>query len=215
MSDWVAAITSSSVLASLPRHPLKSRMAKDAKSRNQRDQQLRFLIELVSEGDRKAFAELYDLTAPMVFGVALKVLGERSWAEDVTQEAYLQIFNQAGKFEPSSGSVTGWVATIAHRRAVDAVRRAEARRRRERSQPVAPAVDETSEPVVLEDERRRVNAALGSLSDLQREAIELAYYQGLTYREVAERLDAPLGTIKTRMRDGLMRLRSILGAEHD
>jgi RNA polymerase sigma-70 factor (ECF subfamily) len=190
-------------------------MAKDAKSRNQRDQQLRFLIERVSVGDRKAFAELYDLTAPVVFGVALKVLGERSWAEDVTQEAYLQIFNQAGNFQPSSGSVTGWVATIAHRRAVDAVRRAEARRRRERSQPVAPSVDETSEPVVLEDERRRVNAALGSLSDLQREAIELAYYQGLTYREVAERLDAPLGTIKTRMRDGLMRLRSILGAEHD
>ena len=215
MSDQVAAIATSSTLASLPRHHLKNRMAKDANSRNTRDKKLRFLIERVSEGDLKAFAKLYDLTAPVVFGVALKVLRERSWAEDVTQEAYLQIFNQARNFEPSEGSVTGWVATIAHRRAVDAVRRAEARRRRERSQPVAPAVDETSEPVVLQDERRRVNAALGSLSDLQREAIELAYYEGLTYREVAERLDAPLGTIKTRMRDGLIRLRSILGAEHD
>ncbi len=215
MSDQVAASAAASALASLPRHHLKNRMAIDANSRNTRDTQLRFLIERVSEGDLEAFAKLYDLTAPLVFGVALKVLRERSWAEDVTQEAYLQIFNQAGNFEPSEGSVTGWVATIAHRRAVDAVRRAEARRRRERSQPVAPAVDETSEPVVLQDERRRVNVALGSLSDLQREAIELAYYEGLTYREVAERLDAPLGTIKTRMRDGLRRLRSILGAEHD
>ena len=215
MSDQVAAITTASALASLPRHHLKNRMAIDANSRNTRDTQLQFLIERVSEGDLEAFAKLYDRTVPLVFGVALKVLRERSWAEDVTQEAYLQIFNQAGNFEPSEGSVTGWVATIAHRRAVDAVRRAEARRRRERSQPVAPAVDETSEPVVLQDERRRVNVALGSLSDLQREAIELAYYEGLTYREVAERLDAPLGTIKTRMRDGLMRLRSILGAEHD
>lgn len=190
-------------------------MAKDATARSTRDKQLRSLIERVSDGDRKAFAKLYDLTAPVVFGVAVRVLRERSWAEDVTQETYLQIFKQAGNFDPAVGSVTGWVATIAHRRAVDAVRRAEARRRRERSQPAAPAVDETAEPVVLQDERRRVKAALDSLSDLQREAIELAYYEGLTYREVAERLDAPLGTIKTRMRDGLMRLRSILGAERD
>jgi RNA polymerase sigma-70 factor, ECF subfamily len=187
-------------------------MAKDAAG-NVRERQLRRLIEQVSRGDRRAFANFYDLTAPVVFGVATRILKDRSSAEDVTQEAYIQIFDQARRYDPSAGSVTGWVATIAHRRAVDAVRSAEARRKREHAQPVTPVVDETSETAVLQDERRRVQAALGSLSDLQREVIELAYYGGLTYREVAQRLDAPLGTIKTRMRDGLNRLRSILGGE--
>ncbi len=188
-------------------------MAKDATADSMRERQLRLLIEKVSAGDRRAFAKLYDLTAPVVFGVATRVLRDRSWAEDVTQEAYIQIFSQARRFNPAAGSVTGWVATIAHRRAVDAVRSTEARRRRESSQPVSPVVDEASEKAVLQDERRRVRAALRSLSEVQREAIELAYYEGLTYVEVAQRLDVPLGTLKTRMRDGLIRLRSILGGE--
>jgi RNA polymerase sigma-70 factor (ECF subfamily) len=190
-------------------------MANNPEGRSGGDEQLQFLIERVSTGDAEAFALLYDLTAPIVFGVALKVLRERSSAEDVTQEAYVQILGQAQRFDPSEGTVTACVASIAHRRAVDTVRRSEARRRRERNQPVTPASDETSEPVLILDQRRRVNAALRSLSDLQREAIELAYLEGLTYREVAEHLDKPLGTIKTRMRDGLMRLRSILEADSD
>ena len=170
------------------------------------------LLTQVRDGDREAFSRLYDLLSPLVFGMALKTTKSRAIAEEVTQEVFIQVWRQADRFDPARGSARSWVATMAHRRSVDAVRRSQsATDREEASLPSQPDPD-VAEQVIVSDERQRVRAALSHLTGLQREAIELAYFGGLTYREVAERLDAPLGTVKTRMRDGLARIRSAMEA---
>lgn len=164
-------------------------------------------------GDEVAFSQFYDLTSEMVYGVVLKVLKDPAMSEETTQEVYLEIWRLAPRYEPSKGSARGWAATIAHRRAVDRVRSEQARRQRDdgeaRHQPVS--YDLVSEQVVDRLDRSRVRNAMNMLSEAQREAVTLAYYGGKTYREVAALLDVPEGTIKTRIRDGLIKLRDQFG----
>jgi RNA polymerase sigma-70 factor (ECF subfamily) len=175
-------------------------------------------IQRVGRGDHAAFAELYDATAPLVHGVVLKVVRDPSQTEEVVQEVFVELWRIAPRFDPGRGSVAAWVATIAHRRAVDRVRSEQASRNRVERElsKVEPATDVVSETVVEVDhtdfERRRVRRALERLTDMQRQALELAYFGGYTYREVAVLLDVPEGTIKTRIRDGMIRLRDELGA---
>ena len=171
-------------------------------------------LHQAGRGDEGAFARFYDLTAAMVHGIVVRVVRDPSMADEVTQEVFVEIWRLAPRYDAERGSARSWAATIAHRRAVDRVRSEESRRRREetegRQQPAA--FDSVSETVGDDLERERVAKALDSLSPPQREAVALAYYGGHTYREVAALLDVPEGTVKTRIRDGLIRLRDTLGA---
>jgi RNA polymerase sigma-70 factor, ECF subfamily len=171
-------------------------------------------LELVSRGDRAAFSDLYDEISPMVYGLALRITKSPAFAEEVSQEVFVQVWQQAGRFNRSKGSAKSWIATLAHRRAVDFVRRNQSAMDRDAAVPVEPMADDVAELAIVADEHDRVRLALVGLSDTQREAITLAYYGGLTYREVAERLNSPEGTVKTRIRDGLRQLRSEL-EDHD
>lgn len=172
------------------------------------------LLISVANGESGAFSRLYDLTSEMVYGLALRVLKAPAIAEEVTQEVYLQVWSGARNFDPERGTAKAWIATLAHRRAVDAVRRSQSARDREQRVVPDPPHGDVAESAVETDERDRVRQALSGLTDLQWEAIELAYFDGMTYREVAEHLDTPLGTVKSRMRDGLQRLRQTMGEDH-
>ena len=172
------------------------------------------LLRLVARGDEQAFAALYDSLAPRVFGLARRVLRDAAQAEEVAQEALVEVWRTAARFDASRGSATSWVLTITHRRAVDRVRAAQAgtdRERRVAAASVDTPYDGVVEAVTANLEQEQVRRCLRSLTELQRQAITLAYYDGFTYREVAEKLDTALPTIKTRMRDGLIRLRDCLG----
>jgi RNA polymerase sigma-70 factor (ECF subfamily) len=172
------------------------------------------LLGLVARGDERAFAQLYDLVAPQVFGVARRVVRDPAQAEEVSQEVLVEVWRTAGRFDATRGSATSWVLTIAHRRAVDRVRSAQAsadRERRVASADTQRPYDDVVEAATTRLEQQQVRRCLKGLTDLQREAITLAYYGGYTYREVAELLGSGLPTIKTRMRDGLIRLRDCLG----
>ena len=164
-------------------------------------------------GDAVAFAALYDCLAPRVHGLVLRVLRDAHQAEEVTQEVFLQLWQNAGRFDPHRGSARSWVMTMAHRRAVDRVRHSEAWRRRDRADAAlshqAPT-DLTSEAVHASLEAERVRAGLATLSLVQRRAIELAYFDGHTHTEVSRLLRIPLGTAKTRIRDGLIHLRDFM-----
>lgn len=171
------------------------------------------LLAKVAKGDEAAFARLHDLLVARVYGIVRSVLRDPARSEEVAQEALLELWRTAPRYEPRLGSATTWALTIAHRRAVDRVRSEEASRRRDDRD----ANDLTREPApdpgaVVVDliERERVVEALGELTEPQRESIELAYFGGHTHREVAALLDLPLGTVKTRIRDGLVRLRDRL-----
>jgi RNA polymerase sigma-70 factor (ECF subfamily) len=172
------------------------------------------LIAKVALGDERAFAELYDLMAGRILGMVTRVLRSRVQAEEVTQEVLLEIWRKAARFSAQRGTVASWVLTIAHRRAVDRVRSEQSAADREiradRLDERRP-FDEVAEATLATVDRELVRSALAGLTGLQRECVVLAYYEGLTYREVAEVLDTPLGTIKTRIRDGLIRLRDCLG----
>ena len=172
------------------------------------------LLGLVAGGDEPAFAELYQRVAPAVFGLVNKVVRNPAQAEEVTQEVFVELWRTAPRFDPARGTARSWIMTCAHRRAVDRVRSAEraARRddlagRRDQGRPY----DEVVEQVETSLERERVRRGLDVLTDLQREAVVLAYYGGYTHREIAELLGVPSGTVKTRLRDGLIRLRDHLG----
>ena len=165
-------------------------------------------------GDQAAFAELYDDTAARVHGLVLRVVRDPAQAEEVTQEVFLEIWRTSSRFDADRGSAISWMLTIAHRRAVDRVRSAEAATRRDaahhdRSQDVEH--DTTVEAVTAALDAKRVRQAMTSLTDAQRDAIELAYFGGYTHTELAAMLDLPLGTAKTRIRDGLIRLRDAMG----
>jgi RNA polymerase sigma-70 factor, ECF subfamily len=172
------------------------------------------LLAAVARGDQAAFAALYDRIAPLVHGVVRRVVRDPAQSEEVTQEVLVEVWRTAVRFDPDRGSARAWILTMAHRRAIDRVRSEQSSRdRTERvagRQHVRP-FDDVAEQVETSLDHDRVRAALGTLTELQRQAVELAYYQGYTYREVAERLETPLGTIKTRMRDGLIRLRDAMG----
>lgn len=172
------------------------------------------LMARVADGDAEAFSRLYDQTSGMVYGLALRVVRSEAMAEEVTQEVFLQVWRKASDFDPGRGAVKPWIATLAHRRAVDAVRRSQSARDRDASAPTDPPAPDVADAAIATDERERVLAALGVLTDLQLQVIEMAYFGGLTYREVAERLNTPLATVKTRIRDGLTRMRSALGDDH-
>jgi len=174
------------------------------------------LLGLVAGGDEPAFAELYRRVAPAVFGLVTKVVRDPAQAEEVTQEVFVELWRTASRFDPARGTARSWVMTCAHRRAVDRVRSAEraARRddlagRRDQGRPY----DEVVEQVEASLEREHVRRGLDALTELQREAVVLAYYGGYTHREISELLGVPSGTVKTRLRDGLIRLRDHLGVD--
>ena len=141
-----------------------------------------------------------------------RVLRDPALSEEVAQEALVEVWRTAARFDPARGSAAGWIFTIAHRRAIDRVRAEQAAADRERRAATASVpFDDVVEEVTARLEQQAVRRCLRALTQMQREAILLAYYGGLTYQQVAERLDAPLPTVKTRMRDGLIRLRDCLG----
>lgn len=173
------------------------------------------LMVRVARGDRSAFDGLYDLIAPKVHSVVLRVLRDPAMAEEVTQEVLVELWRLAPRYEVERGGVRTWATTIAHRRAIDRVRATQSARDRDHRDgtlsAATPAFDQVAEVVEDRMERERVIRAMQSLTDAQRESIELAYWSGYTYREVAVLLRVPEGTVKTRIRDGLIRLRDHLG----
>ncbi len=177
------------------------------------------LIARIASGDRAAFGELYDRFGARVYGMSLRVVVDPKLAEDVAQEAWLNIWDSAASFDEAKGSAAGWILAIAHRRAVDTVRSVGASRRRA---DVAADRDATrtfgagaDEDVLADDERKQVTDCLGTLSERQREALDLAYFGGMTQKEIALLLDAGLSAVKSRIRDGLIALRRCLGNESE
>jgi len=173
------------------------------------------LLTSVGRGDERAFGAVYDALGASVYGMAKRVIRDPARAEEVSQEVFIQVWQSAARFDASRGNAKSWVLTLAHRRAVDAVRHDQAATNREKRYDWSngPDFDEVAETVTISLEHEQVRRCLGNLTDLQREAVNLAYYQGYTYAEVAETLDANPATVKTRMRDGLVRLRDCLGVE--
>lgn len=174
------------------------------------------LLERAAAGDQQAFAQVYDALSSGVFGTCLAVLRDRDHAAEVTQEVMLELWRTAPRFDRLRGSARTWALTLAHRRAVDRVRSVQAERARD--QRVMDTHLERPFDVVAEEvegtmDRARVRQCLGGLTPTQHEAVVLAYYGGRTYREVADHLATPVATVKTRIRDGLIRLRDCLGVE--
>ncbi|HEY0001242.1 MAG TPA: ECF RNA polymerase sigma factor SigK [Actinoplanes sp.] len=174
------------------------------------------LLAAVGRGDEAAFGRLYDLVAARVFGLVRRVLRDPAQAEEVAQEVMVEVWRTAARFDASRGSATAWVFTIAHRRAVDRVRAEQAGTDRLARYAAAAGdteYDEVAEEVTRRLEHQQVRRCMDGLTELQRQAITLAYFDGRSYREVADLLGTGLPAIKTRMRDGLIRLRDCLGVE--
>lgn len=172
------------------------------------------LVQRVALGDQDAFAALYDSVASPVHGVVRSVLRDRAQSEEVAQEVLVEVWRTAPRYRPDRGTPVNWILTLAHRRAVDRVRSVEAAAAREHKAALLdrlPDYDHVTEQVEARLEREQVRRCLRTLTDVQKQAVTLAYYRGLTYRQVAETLALPLGTVKTRLRDGLVRLRDCLG----
>jgi RNA polymerase sigma-70 factor (ECF subfamily) len=172
------------------------------------------LLLRVAQADRVAFAELYDQTAPRVMGLIKRLLKDHSQSEEVTQEVFLEIWQNAARFDTTRGSASSWMLTMAHRRAVDRVRASQAGRDRDLKigvRDLEPGYDSVTESVEIRIEHERVERALGRLTALQSQAVRLAYYGGYSHSEVAAMLGVPIGTVKTRLRDGMIRLRDEMG----
>jgi len=188
-----------------------------APARRESDQQLPGLIPPIAERDQTAFAKFYDLTSRAVFSVVLRILGDHAMAEEVTHDVYLQVWNQAASYSAERGTPFAWLMTIARSRAIDRLRSTRYRKRENESLDTvigyAAQTEDPEEASIFAERRRLVRRALQSLSADQRQVIEIAYFSGLSQSEIAERLGIPLGTVKTRMRIGLMRLREFLSED--
>jgi RNA polymerase sigma-70 factor (ECF subfamily) len=174
------------------------------------------LLQRVAKGERDAFEQFYDRLSAIVYGTIRRVLRDPAQSEEVAQEVFVEIWRTAAKFDPARGGATTWTVTMAHRRAVDRVRSEQAATNREEKVALLEQqrpYDSVSEAVEQRLDRERVVRALGDLTDLQREAVTLAFYGGHTHTQVADLLNVPLGTVKTRIRDGLIRLRDALGVD--
>lgn len=172
------------------------------------------LLKRAASGDEAAFAELYDEVSSRLYGLVRRVVRDPAQSEEVAQEVLVEVWRTATRFDGERGSASTWIHTMAHRRAIDRVRSAQASHDREERVALrdhVPAYDEVVDTVETRLEQEQVRRCVQGLTDLQRESVTLAYYGGHTYQQVAELLDVPLGTVKTRMRDGLIRLRDCLG----
>lgn len=173
------------------------------------------LVLRCAGGDERAFGELFDLASRRVYGMVMAIVRDPAQSEEVAQDVFLEIWRTTSRFDPARGSVLGWVLAIAHRRAVDRVRASQAARNRDQryldgNQLIT--YDATSDEVISSLEAERVRAALEKIPREHRTALMLAYFEGCTHAEVAERLGIPLGTAKSRIRDGLVKLRELLSA---
>jgi RNA polymerase sigma-70 factor (ECF subfamily) len=175
-----------------------------------------YLIQQVAKQDREAFSQLYDRCSSLVFSLAMRMLKVRSDAEDLLQEVFVQVWRQAENYSADRGSPEAWIINIARSRAIDKIRSI---RRMEKSfvltdDPGRAESSENVESLAADSEfRLTMNSALASIPEAQRRVLELAYFDGLTQTEIAERLAEPLGTVKTRIRAGIQRLRDILGTQ--
>jgi RNA polymerase sigma-70 factor, ECF subfamily len=172
------------------------------------------LLGLVAGGDENAFSRLYDETSSLLFTLIKRVVRDATISEDVLQEVFVEIWKQAPRFDGRRGSPRGWMCTIAHRRAIDAVRSTDASRRRDSEEGlriIDEKVVDVQEEGIMRIEAERVRTAMSALTPLQADAIRLAYFGGYSHREVAGMLDIPVGTAKTRIRDGMIVLRDRMG----
>ena len=172
------------------------------------------LLEQIAGGDQVAFGALYDEVSPRVFGLIRRLLVDHAQSEEVTQEVFLEIWQNASRYERSKGGASTWILTMAHRRAVDRIRSSQAGRDRDVKIGIRDFVsdyDNVADTVETTIEHERVKEAMSQLTELQRQAVSLAYYGGYSHSEVATMLSVPIGTVKTRLRDGMIRLRDELG----
>ena len=188
--------------------------------RNQHDQSAEkpatkeTLLMQVAGGDQAAFGALYEEVSPRVFGLIRRLLVDHAQSEEVTQEVFLEIWQNASRYEPSKGGASTWILTMAHRRAVDRIRSSQSGRDRDVKIGIRDYVsdyDNVADTVETTIEHERVKGAMSQLTELQRQAVTLAYYGGYSHSEVAAMLSVPIGTVKTRLRDGMIRLRDELG----
>jgi RNA polymerase sigma-70 factor, ECF subfamily len=193
---------------------------RDSREISTRDQDWAALIDSIAAGDQSALTTLYDSTSRLVFGLILRVVGDRSTAEEVVLDVYTQIWRQAATYDRKRGAPLAWMTTIARTRGIDRLRSSKNDLTKEPLDTTAEVTATTPSPEeasVMSERRRLVRSALDMLSAEQREVIELAYYSGLSHSEIAMRLNQPLGTVKTRTRLGMMKLRDtlrpVLGAQ--
>lgn len=175
---------------------------------------LESLVGAVARGDQQAFARLYEHVSGSVFGLVLRIVRDHAQSEEVSQEVLVDVWRKAAQYEPGKGSARTWILTFAHRRAVDRVRSVQAtanREMRDATQSGQHSLDDVSETVLADFERLAVRRCVETLTKLQRESIEVTYYRGYSSREAASMLGTPVPTLKTRLRDGLIRLRDCLG----
>ncbi|GAA3342226.1 ECF RNA polymerase sigma factor SigK [Curtobacterium pusillum] len=172
------------------------------------------LLSRVATGDQAAFSDLYDVLSGRVLGLVTRLLRDRAQSEEVTQEVFLEVWQQATRFDRKRGTAASWILTMAHRRAVDRVRASQSSHDRDTKVGIRDfeaGFDQVSESVEIRIEHERVSRALGKLTEFQRQAVQLAYYGGYSHREMADHLGVPIGTVKTRLRDGMIRLRDEMG----